>query len=46
MREVCIGSPEWDAQASATSSSPSPKASAAPDSSKGSAWIGLSEERG
>jgi len=45
-RVVCIGSPECDAQASAISSSPRPKASAAPDSTSGNAWIGFSEERG
>jgi hypothetical protein len=45
-RVVCIGSPECEAQASATSSSLNPNASAAPDSRSGSAWIGFSDERG
>src|SRR6185312_4300132 len=36
---VCAGSPECEAQASASSRCPKPQASAAPLSTKGSAWI-------
>src|ERR1700680_931939 len=42
---VCGGPPEWEAQASAISSAETPKASAAPDSIRGMAWIGFNAER-
>jgi len=45
-RVVCIASPECDAQASASSSSDTPNASAAPVSISGTACTGFSDERG
>ena len=41
----CLGSALWEAQATASSSLVSPKASAAPEKTSGSAWKGFAEDR-